>query len=128
MLKVNFAYIDLSPTLTNCFENETHPVFVSVLNEHYDRLGLGSILEGFKLTLYIQTSLDYSELRVKGPSKSKKYSVVEYSISLPVGIKDLHEYVDFVWEGIAIVFDKYKIDRNKVQLLKEECLYELELL
>ena len=81
----------------------------------------------FKLTFYIVTKKGVDDLYTKGPSVSKKYLTVDYSIFLPDEIKDLNHYIDLVFEGVGIVLQKYGVQNSAIEEMKNECKKELEL-
>lgn len=84
-------------------------------------------LKDYKLTFYIITKKGTEFLKIKGPSISKKNQLVDYSIFLPDQIKDLHHYIDLVFEGFGIVFNKYGVSDEEALEMKNECIKELGL-
>ena len=60
-----------------------------------------------------------------GPSISKKMKITDFSIFLPDEVKDVKEYLDFVFEGIAIAMAKYDVSKDEFNQIKDECKHEL---
>jgi hypothetical protein len=128
MKKIQLSYFDLSPELHNPFDDISHSIILDSLNVHFtSEHELFKKIGGFNLALMVCTKLGTEELAVKGPGRSKKYQVVEYTIFLPDKIRDLRQYVEFVIQGAAQAISKYGDFGHEIAQVEIECTQALNL-
>ncbi|HEY5750637.1 MAG TPA: hypothetical protein VIU12_31460 [Chryseolinea sp.] len=75
--------------------------------------------EPFSLGVVISTKKSKTELSIQGPSISKKYKMVDYTLWIPyekvIKSKNIpNAYLDCVCEGIILVFKEYQYDSSIV--------------
>ncbi|MBT1699247.1 hypothetical protein KK083_20285 [Fulvivirgaceae bacterium PWU4] len=75
--------------------------------------------KSFSLGVIISTRKSKTDLSIQGPSISKKYKMVDYTIWIPYlkVIKSsslLETYLDFISEGIILVFEDLGRDNKKL--------------
>src|SRR5688572_23729096 len=111
------SYMDLSPGHSNLYSGKSHQALIRALRNHFqDWTGFSSKFPDFSLGVIVVTKMGVAEIDIKGPSISKKHKVVDYSIFLPETIKDIEQYLDFVFTGLASILEKYGV--NKTETLK----------
>ncbi len=118
----------LTPGLNNSYSTPTHHVFRNKLLKHFDNWNYyHSKFPEYSLCFYFVKKRGSDNVRIKGPSISKKMNVVDYSIFLPDEINDLNQYIEFAFEGIGKVLDKYQVPETEILEMKAECKKELGL-
>jgi len=119
MRTLYLSYINLSPGLTNPFTKDSHSILLEVLRKNFGNWdGFNLKYPEFSLGLIIVTKRGIDELEVKGPSISKKHQVVDFSIFLPENIADSKEYLEFIFDGLQLIFNKYGIDEQEIMKIK----------
>lgn len=128
MINVTTPYLELTPNFNNEFMPSTSRCIKNVLNKHFGRW------EGFKneypdyiLSIFFVKKRGTDSLLIKGPTVSKRYKTVEYSLFLLDEINDLSYYLDTVFDGIGIILEKYGVSNSEVLNMKKECKKDLEL-
>jgi hypothetical protein len=89
--------------------------------------------EGYSLGFIVTTKRGIGELKVKGPSISRKMKLVDFSIFLPEKsealnpkkAEDINSYLDLVFLGISIALAKYQISKAEIEKINDECKHEL---
>jgi hypothetical protein len=120
---LNFAYIDLTPGLSNPVNNPTHKVLVAELNKSFVAWKTFHIkYDGYKLVFYLTTQRGTSSTYIKGPARSKIKKYLEYSIFIKdEAVENRDTYIDEAFEGVAMVSEKFNVLKSEIMRVREDC-------
>lgn len=121
MPKIRIGYFNLTEGLSNEYA-WTYDVLIDVLNSHFhENSELYEKTDGFDFGFLICTKKESPNLQIKGPRKSKKYKVIEYSLFLPTEIKTLDDYLEIIWKGFGEVLGKFEVSGTEVEEMSRKC-------
>lgn len=120
------TYLDLSPGLRNEFSILTHKIMIEPLRTVFEKCeSFARDHPDYSIIFTISTKTEVSSLEVKGPSINKRSKNVSYVIFLPDRVVEVGEYIDLVFEGFRIVLAKYKVEKDQLFLIRDNCKKEL---
>lgn len=125
MPQLFLSYANLTPGLKNKYSNSTHQLMIKKLRKYYlNWVGFSSKYPNSNIGFIVITKKGIKKLEIKGPSISKKYNIVDFSIFLPEVCVSLDEYIKLVFEGISLCLNMYDVNEIEVETIMNECLQE----
>lgn len=123
------AYTDLTPGHENSFVDFTHKFIIKILRDNFPKWSefFNKYGKEYSIGFYVSTKKGTNEMKLYGPSISKKLQIVDYTIFLPDEIIDLNHYIDLIFEGVGIVLSKYGVSQREILAMKEKCKRDLDL-
>lgn len=132
MKYVHVSWGSLTPGLSHPQRStQLHYALRDVLNTHAQNWGhffkRRKDPQDWSLGFNIVLKAGKHELEVLGPSVSRAYKRVEYTIWLPEDVvSDFDRYVNTVLAGIEQVLLRYQVSPEEIEQIKHECREHLE--